>query len=535
MEEYRNQSLSADIRQAKLGVLLFTIPLILFLYNDFYFFGLSSVFYWLAAVRFVSLSVSLLFLVYLDKFKVYRSYEYSMFAWVMASIVITVLINASRPENFLFHLIQVIMIIFVVYLVVPVRCVFKIIPTLLASIGESLLILNAQSLLSPVLFAVIFNLVLANVIGYSSSRLIESLRVSEFKAHKEVAISERKYRDFADSLPEIAFELNNKGELTFVNRKAIQILGYREGELNKTQAFQLVSPEDRPKVKEHIKKILQGQDFSGTEYVLLKKDGTRLPVLGFSERVINADGQAAIRGVMINLTEIKNAQKKLAVLNEKLSIVGKLTRHDVNNKLSAVTSYAFLIKKKCADQADVVDYSNKIEQAVRDSEKIFGFAKMYEQLGVEELKYVDVEKAINEAVALFDDLNLKLISNCHGLSLFADSFLRQLFYNFVDNTRKHGGKATTVRVYYEKTDHDTLELIYEDDGLGISKESKLRLFTEGFSTGGSTGYGLFLSKKMIDVYGWSIKETGEPGQGVRFTITVPMTNRTGQINYQVQQ
>ena len=85
----------------------------------------------------------------------------------------------------------------------------------------------------------------------------------------------------------------------------------------------------------------------------------------------------------------------------------------------------------------------------------------------------------------------------------ADSFLRQLFYNFIDNTRKYGKKTTKIRVHYEKADQDSIKLIYEDDGSWISSENKLRLFKEGFSTGGSTGFGLFLTKKMIDVYGWT--------------------------------
>ncbi len=79
-----------------------------------------------------------------------------------------------------------------------------------------------------------------------------------------------------------------------------------------------------------------------------------------------------------------------------------------------------------------------------------------------------------------------------GLTVLADSFLRQLFFNFVDNTRKYGKKTTTIRVYFEKADQDRLKLIYEDDGVGIPLENKQSLFKEGFSTGGSTGFGLFL-------------------------------------------
>ncbi len=134
--------------------------------------------------------------------------------------------------------------------------------------------------------------------------------------------------------------------------------------------------------------------------------------------------------------------------------------------------------------------------------KIFDFAKMYEQLGVEELTDIDVEAKINEATTLFSGTLPKIINECHGLTVLADSFLRQMFYNFIDNTMKYGKKTTTIKIHYHKTDQGNLELIYEDDGVGISAENKLRLFSEGFSTGGSTGFGLFLTKKMIDVYGW---------------------------------
>ena len=160
--------------------------------------------------------------------------------------------------------------------------------------------------------------------------------------------------------------------------------------------------------------------------------------------------------------------------------------------------------------------------AVRESMKIFDFAKMYEQLGVEKLFEVDVEAKINEATTLFSGTLPKIINECHGLTVLADSFLRQMFYNFIDNTMKYGKKTTAIKVHYHKTDQGNLKLIYEDDGVGISAENKLKLFSEGFSTGGSTGFGLFLTKKMIDVYGWTIKEEGEEGKGAKFVITIPL-------------
>ena len=62
-------------------------------------------------------------------------------------------------------------------------------------------------------------------------------------------------------------------------------------------------------------------------------------------------------------------------------------------------------------------------------------------------------------------------------------------------------------------------------------ENKSKLFKEGFSTSGSTGYGLNLVKKTMAVYGWTIQEDGEPGKGAKFTILIPRLNKNGKENY----
>ena len=198
-----------------------------------------------------------------------------------------------------------------------------------------------------------------------------------------------------------------------------------------------------------------------------------------------------------------------------------------------MTGYAYILKKKHSDLPDVVDGLSRMEQAVKDTVKIFDFAKMYEQIGVEELTCVDVEAKLKEAASLFSGPIPTIKNECHGLTVLADSFLRQLFYNFIDNTIKYGKKTTTIRVHFEKADGDSLKLVYEDDGVGVPLENKPSLFKEGFSTGGSTGFGLFLTKKMIDIYDWKIEENGEPGTGAKFTITIPKLSKNGEENYRI--
>ena len=103
----------------------------------------------------------------------------------------------------------------------------------------------------------------------------------------------------------------------------------------------------------------------------------------------------------------------------------------------------------------------------------------------------------------------------------------------MDNSLKYGKKITKIRIHYEKTGENNLRLIYEDDGVGIPDSEKSKLFKEGFSSGGSTGYGLYLIKKMVEFYGWTIQETGITGKGAQFTITIPKKNQNGNENYQL--
>jgi signal transduction histidine kinase len=287
-----------------------------------------------------------------------------------------------------------------------------------------------------------------------------------------------------------------------------------------------------------FQEVMEGKSIHDVETIFVAKNGSEIIVNGNACPIFKDGKFVSTVAFFEDITErkkievnLKESRDKLKIMNEKLGVVGSLTRHDVRNKLSAVTSYAYLLKKKHSDQADIVEGLSRMEQAVAEAMKIFDFAKMYEQLGIEDLTYVNVKAKLKEASMLFSGSLPEITCECDNLSLLADSFLRQLFYNFIDNTRKYGRKTTTIKVHFEIAGQECMKLIYEDDGVGVPLENKKLLFKEGFSTGGSTGYGLFLTKKMVDVYGWQIEENGEPGKGAKFTITIPKFNNNGKENF----
>ncbi len=247
-----------------------------------------------------------------------------------------------------------------------------------------------------------------------------------------------------------------------------------------------------------------------------------------------------ISGSFQDITERKKIEDKLResihenkLTNEKLSVVSSLTRHDVGNKLMVVKSNMYLLKKQIGDNPKLAKYLEGIDSAVSQSDALFEFSRFCEKIGVEKPLNEDVFDCFNQAVALMPNLgNVEVVNECQGLVVVADSLLMQLLYNFIDNSLKHGEKVTQIRLHYTE-DVDGMKLFYEDNGVGVPEANKSKLFEVGFTTGDGTGFGLFLVKKMMEVYGWTIIEEGEQGKGAKFTLTIPKLNKNGKENYQI--
>ena len=114
--------------------------------------------------------------------------------------------------------------------------------------------------------------------------------------------------------------------------------------------------------------------------------------------------------------------------------------------------------------------------------------------------------------------NVEVIIDIPPVKVFADGLIGKVFYNLLENTLRHGERVTRIRFSFEETVSGA-EIVYEDDGVGVSNEDKPHLFEKGF--GKNTGLGLFLSREILAITGLTIRETGEPGKGVRFEIAIP--------------
>ncbi len=143
----------------------------------------------------------------------------------------------------------------------------------------------------------------------------------ERKNSLEKAIeSERKYKELVNLLPQLVFEIDLNGNLTLVNDLAFKTFGYtREDFANKLNAIQMIEEKDRVRASQNIQKVMGGIVNSDNEYILLRKDGSTFPALIFSSPTVINGEVNGLRGIIIDITERKRAEKSLKLSEEKFN------------------------------------------------------------------------------------------------------------------------------------------------------------------------------------------------------------------------
>ena len=200
------------------------------------------------------------------------------------------------------------------------------------------------------------------------------------------------------------------------------------------------------------------------------------------------------------------------------SLLSSITRHDINNQLTVLMGYLTILENKQPD-ATHNEYFLKVTTAAERISAMIRFTKEYEEIGVHAPAWQDCQTLVNNA-AKQAPLGKVTVTNDlpAGLDISADPLVVKVFYNLMDNAVRYGGKITTLR--FSALEREGNEVIVcEDDGVGVAAAEKEKIFEPGF--GKNTGLGLALSREVLDITGITIKETGEPGKGARFEMTVP--------------
>ena len=134
--------------------------------------------------------------------------------------------------------------------------------------------------------------------------------VNRKRTENELRKSETRYRQLVDLLPQTVFEIDRKCTITSINPVALKSFGYTLNDLEKgVNVFEVFSDEDHLRIAENIQKILRGEPTGALEYTAKRKDGSTFPVITYSVPIIHENIAVGIRGVLVDITERKAAEK----------------------------------------------------------------------------------------------------------------------------------------------------------------------------------------------------------------------------------
>lgn len=325
------------------------------------------------------------------------------------------------------------------------------------------------------------------IYGNKVTSAVASLRdvTNKKKTEKELLKSQQKFQALFTANPEAAVFLDTNFVVIEVNSQFTSIFGYDPEEIKGKSIVDLIVPKEVEKESAELRKRMI-QSHVETITRRKTKDGRLLPLF-MSGRPIKVNNDVIgvvivykdMSDVIIAQEELSRALDRAELLNEKLRVVGGFIRHDIRNKLMGISGNVYLAEKYFEDKDRVKASLNNIKTATNNILSSLNFAKDFEMLGNQELTYTDVGKAFDQAITAFGDLRkVNIINECKGLTLYADEMLTTVFHNLIENSLKYGKTLTEIKIHAETKKEVTI-IRYQDNGTGIDREIKEKLFIKG--------------------------------------------------------
>lgn len=359
---------------------------------------------------------------------------------------------------------------------------------------------------------------------------------------------EERFRELAELLPGVIFEMDAAGVLTFVNRPAYRQFGFTRKEFEKgLTGFDFVVPEDRERARQNFMRIMAGERMGVNEYVALRKDGSLFPVL-IDSAAITRDGRAVgVRGFMIDITDRKRLEEKLQQA-QRMEAIGTLAggiAHDFNNLLMGIQGNASiaLLDTEAGHPATekLTNIASYVKKATELTRQLLGLGRG----GKYEIRTCDLSQLVNQVVDMFGRTKKELILHkkfeADLLPVKVDQGqIDQVLLNILVNAWQAmpgGGRiyVQTEKVHldesnvnpYNVTAGEYAKLAITDTGTGMDEKTLDRVFDPFFTTKEKergTGLGLASAYGIVKNHGGIITASSRKGEGTTFYIFLPLTD-----------
>ena len=280
-----------------------------------------------------------------------------------------------------------------------------------------------------------------------------------------------------------------------------------------------------------------------------KQDGTVKIFINSKAAIYDSDGEiTGIIGAMLDITERKKVENEIlhakmeaeAASRTKSEFLATIS-HELRTPLNAIIGYSDILIE--GNQGELNEKQKRYSRHIHTSgthlldliNDILDISKIesgklnlhYEGFFIKDL--IDNVENIVRPLAMKKQIKINFQTHDDKLSLKADRIkLKQMLYNLTSNAIKFTPEKGAVKII-TKQSGKYLDIIVEDNGIGISEEKQKHLFTPFYQVDSScsreyqgTGLGLSLVKKMAIVHGGTVTFKSIPGEGSTFTITIPI-------------
>ncbi len=381
----------------------------------------------------------------------------------------------------------------------------------------------------------VFPMDLAVTEMFLGNRRLFSGIVRDITERKEASREVRRFKDVLDNTLDMIFMFDpDTLRLVYVNKGAIEMLGYGREELLGMRIWEIKPHRQEHVYRSHIAPLLLGdKPWLNYESLHLCKDGRELPVEVFLQLIEEEGGKRLFVAISRDLTERRKIDK---MKSEFISTVS----HELRTPLTSIRGSLGLVRGGVAgelpEQAKSmieIAYNNS-ERLVRlindilDMEKIESGKMHFDFKPLDLMPLVEQAIEANRAYGEQHQVRFVLGERLPDAKVNVDADrLAQVLANFLSNAAKysHAGEAVEVAV---KAAGELVRVEVSDHGSGIPEEFRSRIFQK-FSQAdssdtkqkGGTGLGLSISKAIVEKMGGIIGFDSTPERGTTFFFELP--------------
>ena len=382
-----------------------------------------------------------------------------------------------------------------------------------------------------------------NEIGQLMQALKE-MRDSLVDTIGQVRESEAHTRALLNNLIDGVASVNQQGVIRSFNPAGERIFGYTEKEII-GQNIDLLFPVLESGEDPHTEYFKSYPDMGKSralgvarEVAGLRKDGTEFPMDLAVVEMYDGDHSMFV-GIMRDISERKLVEEQktrlmneLESANEELKSFAYVVSHDLKAPLRAIGALADWLSTDYADKFDDEgkEHMRLLVSRVHRMGNLIDGILQYSRVGRvrEALVAVDLSQVVREVIDLLSPPANVIISveNVLPTIVAEPTRIQQIFQNLLSNAIKYADKPQTRIRIACRDECDHWKLSITDNGPGIESRHFERIF-HLFQTLAprdrieSTGVGLALVRKIVEMYGGLIWVESVVGEGSTFYFTLP--------------